>query len=74
MTREALLTSILSLSPDERLSLLDEVWESLQSDPHAFPLTDRQKEELDRRAAEMEKDPNLGSSWEEVKARVWPKR
>ena len=42
------------LSRDEQLDLLDQLWESLGRDPEAFPLTDSQREELDRRLDELE--------------------
>ena len=56
------------------MELYDRLFESLQADPGAFPLTAEQRETIDRRAAEMKKDPTLGSSWADVKARVWPKK
>ncbi len=34
------------------------------------PLTDREKVLLDARLAAYEKDPDAGSSWEEVEARI----
>jgi putative addiction module component (TIGR02574 family) len=34
-------------------------------------LTDGQKAELDRRLAAYEENSDVGSSWEEVKARLW---
>jgi putative addiction module component (TIGR02574 family) len=73
MATETLLDKALALSSRERLELVGRLWESLQMDPEAFPLTDEQRQMLDRRAEETEKDPQLGSSWEDVKARVWPK-
>jgi putative addiction module component (TIGR02574 family) len=42
------------LSRDEQLDLLDQLWETLGRDPEAFPLTDSQREELDRRLDELE--------------------
>ena len=37
------------LSPEERLELLEQHWESLSEIPEAVPMTDAQREELDRR-------------------------
>jgi putative addiction module component (TIGR02574 family) len=74
MVTKSLLAEALALAPAERLELLERLWESLQSDPAATPLTDEQRRELDRRDAEMDANPHLGSTWEDVKARVWPKR
>ena len=73
MVTKSLLADALALPPGDRIELIDRLWESLRSDPTAFPLTDRQRDNLDRRSVEMDADPKLGSTWEEVKARVWPK-
>lgn len=58
------------LSRDEQLDLLDRLWESLGRDPEAFPLTDPQKKELDRRLDELEAEGPTGLTWDEVVARV----
>ncbi len=58
------------LSPDERLDLIEELWDSLSADPSNIPLTDAQAKELDRRLDEMEKDTTLGIPWENVLAQI----
>ena len=65
----ALLTSlgIDRLSRDEKLTLVQELWDDIASSPGTF-LTDAQKHELDRRAAEEEATPDDGIPWEQVKA------
>jgi putative addiction module component (TIGR02574 family) len=77
MAVESLTDEALALPAAERLRLVQRLWESLhatlQADPDALPLTDEQLQALDRRAAEMERDPRLGASWEAVKARLSPK-
>jgi putative addiction module component (TIGR02574 family) len=40
---------IANLSSEERLRLLEEIWESLSKTPEAIALTTAQREELDRR-------------------------
>ena len=35
------------------------------------PLTDAEKALLDARLAAYEKDPDAGSSWDEVESRIW---
>lgn len=57
---------IMRLSVAERIQLMDEIWDSLADDPEAFPLTDEQKAELDRRLADRERNPHQAYSWEEV--------
>ena len=64
------MAEILSLPVAERVRLVEAVWDSISAVPEALPLTQWQKEELERRLAEFETDPDAGSSLEEVFARI----
>ena len=44
---------IASMTPQERLSLLDALWDSLAATPEAIQLTEAQCAELDRRLDEL---------------------
>ena len=55
-----------SLSPSERLRLIDELWDSLSESPEAMPLSDAQRGELDRRLDDLERSGPEGIPWEEV--------
>jgi putative addiction module component (TIGR02574 family) len=57
---------IASLSTEERLRLMEELWESLRATPQGIPLTSAQREELDRRLDELDRDGPTGIPWEEV--------
>jgi putative addiction module component (TIGR02574 family) len=70
MTREAILPSILALTPEERLSLIDDIWSSLPVEAKDWPLSDEQRAELDRRLEDASRNSGLGKSWEEVEAAV----
>lgn len=59
-----------NLSMDQRLQLLDEIWDSIAAESDDIPLTDAQKADLQRRLDAYHADPRAGSSWEEVKARL----
>lgn len=61
---------IARLSFEERLRLLDELWESLSRTPEAIPLTHAQREELDRRLDEVDREGPVGIPWEEVLRRI----
>lgn len=61
---------IAKLSAEERLRLLEDVWESLSATPAAIPLTDAQREELDRRLNDLDRDGPVGIPWEEVLRRI----
>ena len=62
------------LSPDERLELMEELWDSLRKEPASVPLTQAQQEELDRRLDDLEADIEsgapLGIPWDEVLHRI----
>jgi putative addiction module component (TIGR02574 family) len=62
--------NIEALSPEERLRLLDRIWESLRAQPDQLPLTAAQREELDRRLDEMDRGDTEGIPWNEVLARI----
>ena len=62
--------SVESLTPSERLELLDRLWESLTETPAAIPVTDAQKAELARRLAAYNRDADNGISFEDVERRI----
>jgi putative addiction module component (TIGR02574 family) len=64
------LSAVESWSAEDRLRLIEEVWESLEADPEAARLTESQKHDLQRRLDTYRGDPGAGSPWEEVKARL----
>jgi putative addiction module component (TIGR02574 family) len=61
---------IANLSFEERLRLLDKLWESLSRTPEAIPLTEAQREELDRRLNELDREGPVGIPWDDVLARI----
>ena len=65
------LPEVLKLPVSERLRLVEAIWDSIAETPEEVDLTEEQKDELDRRIDAMEKNPEEGSSWSEVRARVW---
>ena len=68
--KQGLIAEILALPVAERVRLVEAVWDSISAVPEELTLTQWQKEELDRRLAEFEADPDAGSSLEEVFARI----
>ena len=61
---------IAALSREERLQLLENLWDSLSIAPEALPLTEAQRLELDRRLDELDRDGPVGSPAEEVLDRL----
>ena len=54
------------LSVDDRLALIEEIWESLSASEPAIALTQAQRDELDRRLADQRANPQDVLSWEEL--------
>jgi len=63
-------SSIFDLSPSEKLQLVEDLWDDLAGTPDAVPVHEWQKQELDRRKANLLNNLASGVSWEEVKQRV----
>ena len=70
MDLSAALAQIRTLSPDDRIRLVQAIWDSIPEADRAPDLTDEQKAELDRRLADLRANPQIGLTWEQVKARV----
>jgi putative addiction module component (TIGR02574 family) len=66
---KALLKQLLELTPAERIELAEELWDSIEPGDLS-PLTEEQKQELERRYAEHMRNPGRASRWEDVKARL----
>lgn len=64
------LSDLLELSVVERIQLVADLWDSIAVVPEAVPLSEAQKQELDRRLAAYHKNPDAGSPWELVKERI----
>lgn len=56
------------LSVDERLALVGEIWDSIAAEVEKAPLTEAQREEVDRRLAADRAKPGTAIPWEQVKA------
>ncbi len=64
------MSDVLALSVPERVKLVQAIWDSIASVPDAVPVTNAEREELDRRLDAYYQDPDAGSPWSEVKARL----
>ncbi len=58
------------LDVSERLALVEEIWATICADAKAFPFTDAQRAELDRRIADDDTFPDDVVPWDEIKAEV----
>ena len=62
------LQEILNLPLEERISLAEAIWESVERTMQNAPLTEAQKRELDRCLANYRKSPDAVKPWEEISA------
>ena len=67
MTKQALLTEILRLPPEERIDLLGEAWDAIAASPEDVPVAEWHVRELERRLSDPE--PSY-VPWEEVRHRL----
>ncbi|MGO9601499.1 MAG: addiction module protein [Isosphaeraceae bacterium] len=58
------------LSVAQRILLVEEIWDSIAAEAEEAPLSEAQKQDLQRRLDLYAKNPRAGSSWEDVKARL----
>jgi putative addiction module component (TIGR02574 family) len=71
MTKAALLAEIMLLPPDERLDLVEEIYQSLPAAiAEEMDITPEQIAEVRRRLTAHDQNPARASSWEDVKARL----
>jgi putative addiction module component (TIGR02574 family) len=56
---------LMTLTPEEKLALIDELWTSIT--PDQFPLTAQRRTELHRRLDQLDEEPHTGVSWDSVR-------
>lgn len=56
------------LSVEQRIALAQEIWDSIAAEVEAAPLTEAQKQEIDRRLAAHRANPQAAIPWEQVEA------
>jgi putative addiction module component (TIGR02574 family) len=56
------------LSIPERMRLVQEIWDSIAAEVEASPLTESQRQEVDRRLAAHRANPQAAIPWEQVEA------
>jgi len=59
---------LVKLTPPERLALISQLWDSLESDQ--LPMTAEQRTELDRRLETVDQNRRDGTTWAALKAEL----
>jgi putative addiction module component (TIGR02574 family) len=68
MDLQTVLSQVETWPVEDRLRLMDQIWDGLLDRGHEPGLTDAEKAEIDQRLAEDDTAPDDVVSWEEVKA------
>ena len=61
---------ILELPVQERIHLVEMIWESIAAFPQAIEVSPELKAELNARLADFERNPEAGYSWDQVKLQL----
>lgn len=61
---------ILELPVQERIQLVQLIWESIAAFPQAIAVSQELKSDLNARLVEFERDPEAGYAWDQVKAQL----
>ncbi len=64
------IAAILELPVQERIKLVELIWDSVAAESDSVEITPELRVELDRRLADFEANPEAGYTWDEVKARL----
>jgi len=64
------IADIMEMSVSERILLVQDLWDSIAAAPESVRLSEAQRDELDSRLEGYHRNPEIGSAWQEVKARV----
>lgn len=72
MARTLTKDEIFDLPVEERLHLIETLWDSI--DPQRLPLPESHRRVLDESLADHGHDPEEGRSWEDVRDELFPKR
>lgn len=64
------IADILQLPVQERIRLVELIWDSVAAVPEAVEISPALKTELEARLAEFEANPKAGYSWDQVKSRL----
>ncbi|MFP4298562.1 MAG: addiction module protein [Spirulinaceae cyanobacterium] len=66
----ATLEEIKTLSLEDRITLVQAIWDSIAAEQAYPPLTEAQKQELDSRIEAYHQNPDNVLTWDEIKASI----
>jgi putative addiction module component (TIGR02574 family) len=72
MARTLTKHEIFELSVEERLRLIETVWDSI--DPAKLPVPEGHREALDEALEDYRRDPDNGETWDAVREELFPRQ
>lgn len=70
MDVQSTLDQLITLPIPERIRLVQALWDSIVVEDPPAPLTDEQRETFARRAAELQENPGIALTWQQIKSRI----
>jgi putative addiction module component (TIGR02574 family) len=70
MSTEAALATLAALPVPDRILAVQALWDSIPPEQVPEGLTDEQRKLFARRTAELDANPSIALTWEQIKARV----
>jgi putative addiction module component (TIGR02574 family) len=67
LMEKTLIKELSRLNKNEKLLLVEALWDSISSDPNEVEVPDHHKSILEKRLQTLEQDKENGSSWKEVR-------
>ena len=65
-----MMKDILKLSVPERILIVEAIWDSISENDEELEVSSETKQLLDERLKEHKANPDEGSSWDDVKAKI----
>ncbi|MEW6306137.1 MAG: addiction module protein [Verrucomicrobiota bacterium] len=70
MTPTEIRREFAGLSLDEKIQLVEDLWDDIALTPEDLPLPVAQRKELGRRIEDFNRNPHEGTSWEQAKREI----
>ena len=70
MDLQATLSELVTLPVPDRIRLVQTLWDSIAEEEPSAALTDEQRSTFARRVGELQANPEISLTWEQIKARI----
>jgi putative addiction module component (TIGR02574 family) len=70
MSLSSTLAEIATMSPEDRLRLVQAIWDGLVDEQAPIALSEAQRGDLQRRCAELDASPDNVLTWDQIKAYI----